>query len=88
MTLKIELKTGGGKTTIYLTGRLRAECLDALHAQLADDPSRSILDLEGVTLVDVEVVRFLNTREEDGFELLHCPAYVREWMKREKDRGI
>ena len=79
MTLKIELKTGGGKTTIYLTGRLRAECLDALHAQLADDPSRSILDLEGVTLVDVEVVRFFEHAGGRWLRIIALPC-LREGM--------
>jgi hypothetical protein len=30
------------------------------------------LDLDGVTLVDVEAVRFLNSCEENGIELLRC----------------
>jgi len=40
----------------------------------------------GVTLVDIEVVRFLNACEESGIELLDCWPYIREWMSREKDR--
>jgi hypothetical protein len=41
------------------------------------------LDLEGVTLVDVEVVRFFITCEEHNVELLHCSPFIREWMMRE-----
>jgi len=44
------------------------------------------LDLEGVTLVDIEVVRFLNACEKIGVELLHCWPYIREWMIRENAR--
>jgi hypothetical protein len=43
-----------------------------------------VLDLSEVSLVDVEVVRFLLHCEMQGIRLAHCPAYVREWMAREK----
>ena len=36
-------------------------------------PSR--WSLESVTLVDIEVVRFLNTCEESGIDLFHCSPY-------------
>jgi hypothetical protein len=86
MTLKIEIDCVGSKKTIRLSGRLSAEYLDELQRHLAGDPPRMALDLEGVSLVDVEVVRFLNAREAGGLELRHCPPYVREWMIREKSR--
>ena len=46
-----------------------------------------ILDLSGVTLVEVEVVRFLIRGDEEGIEIAHSPAYVREWMQRERAEG-
>jgi hypothetical protein len=45
---------------------------------------RTVLDLDEVTLVDVEVVRFLGTCEKEGTALLHCPPYIREWISREQ----
>jgi hypothetical protein len=36
-------------------------------------------------LTDRDAVRFLRGREADGMKLENCPAYVREWMEREKD---
>jgi hypothetical protein len=51
---------------------------------MGDDQSQIALDLDGVTLVDVEVVRFLNGCEERGVELFHCSPYIREWMLRER----
>jgi hypothetical protein len=83
MTLKIEKVSAGPKTIIRLSGRLQAEHLDELRAQLAGDWGGIGLDLDSVTLVDVEVVRFLNTCEEHNVELLHCSPYIREWMMRE-----
>jgi anti-anti-sigma regulatory factor len=82
--LKIEKVFDGRKTVIRLSGRLRAEHLDELKAQLAGNCQGIELDLEGVTLVDVEVVRFLSACEDGGVELLHCCPYIREWMLREQ----
>jgi len=84
MTLKIEKVSDGRKTVIRLSGRLRSEHLDELKTQIDGDQSRIALDLDGVTLVDVEVIRFLNACEESGFDLLHCWPYIREWMLREQ----
>jgi hypothetical protein len=38
---------------------------------------------EPVTLVDVEVVRFLGGCEAAGITILHGPPYIREWISRE-----
>jgi len=86
MTLKIEKDSDERKTVIRLSGRLRSEHLAELKTQMDGDQSRIVLDLDGVTLVDVEAVRFLNTCEKSGTELLHCWPYIREWIIREKDR--
>jgi hypothetical protein len=84
MTLKIEKVSDGRKTVIRLSGRLRSEHLDELKTQIDGDQSRIALDLDSVTLVDVEVVRFLSACEERGIELIHCWPYIREWIIREK----
>jgi anti-anti-sigma regulatory factor len=85
MTLKIEKEFDGRKTVLRLSGRLRSEHLDDLKLQVKDNPSAFVLDLDGVTLVDVEVIRFLNGCEQSGIELLHCLPYIREWMLREQE---
>jgi hypothetical protein len=36
-----------------------------------------------VTLVDVDVVRFLNRCETQGVRLVNCSPYILEWMNRE-----
>ena len=86
MTLKIEKDSDGGKTIIRLSGRIQSEHLDELKTQIRNDQSRIVLDLNGLTLVDVGAVRFLNDCDENGVELLHCSRYIREWMIREKGR--
>jgi hypothetical protein len=84
MTCKIERHTDGYHTTLRLIGHLHAAHLEALQAQLESHGPRTVLDLDQVTLVDVEVVRFLGTCEQEGTELLHCPPYIREWISREQ----
>jgi hypothetical protein len=42
------------------------------------------LDLEEVVLVDLEGVRFLNACESAGVSILHCSAYIRQWMLQER----
>ena len=71
---------------IRLSGRLQSEHLDELKMQVDGEQSPIGLDLEGVTLVDIEVVRFLDACEKSGVELLHCWPYIREWMIRENAR--
>jgi hypothetical protein len=84
MTGKIERHTDGHHTTLRLIGHLQAEHLEALQAQLEGNGPRTVLDLDEVTLVDVEVVRFLGTCEMKGTALLHGPPYIREWISREQ----
>ena len=83
MTLKIQRDSIGSTTTIRLIGRIRSEHLEELKEQLATAGSKVVLDLDEVTLVDVEVVRFLGACEAKGAELLICSPYIREWMLRE-----
>ena len=86
MTIRIERETHKLRTMIRLSGRLQSKHLDELKTQLEGAQSRIVLDLNGVTLVDVEIVRFLNACEKGGVELLNCWLYIREWMIREKSR--
>jgi len=42
------------------------------------------IDLKHVLLVDREVVKLLALGEGNGIELRNCPAYIREWVARER----
>jgi len=83
--LKITRMTNAGTTTLIVTGRIAAEQLPDLRRSIeTEQASDVVLDLNEVSLVDVEVVRFLLHCETQGMRLASCPAYVREWMVREK----
>jgi hypothetical protein len=86
MTGKIARKVDGHTTTLRLIGHLHAAHLEVLQAQLESNGPRTMLDLDQVTLVDVEVVRFLGGCEAAGIAVLHGPAYIRAWIRREQDR--
>jgi hypothetical protein len=53
--------------------------------ELQNDYRDIVLDLEDVSVIDREVMRFFVSCEADGVRLENCPPYIREWMEREKD---
>jgi hypothetical protein len=80
MTLKIETASAGEAAVLRLVGRIQSDDVGELRAHIRGQRTRVVLDLDQVTLVDLEVVEFLVTCEGEGVELLHCPPYIREWM--------
>ena len=55
-----------------------------LRAVLEQEKGSVAIDLKDVLLVDREAVKLLALREANGAELRNCPAYIREWVTREK----
>jgi hypothetical protein len=84
MTCKIERHADGHHTTLRLIGYFQAEHLEALQAHIESHGPETVLDLDEVTLVDVEVVRFLSGCEAAGIAVRHCPPYICEWLSRER----
>jgi hypothetical protein len=83
--LKITRVKNAGTTTLIVSGRIDAEQLPDLRRLVqSEQASDVVLELSEVSLVDVEVVRFFLHCETQGIRLARCPAYVREWMVREK----
>ena len=83
--MKIETVLGVHGTTIRLIGRLSAECLPLLRAHIDAGGSSVVLEMDEVTLVDMDVVRFLIDCQARGIELRDCSAYIREWIAREHE---
>jgi hypothetical protein len=65
-------------------GRLQSDHLDELKEQIASTQPQVVFDLEGVTLVDLPVVRFLLACETSGIAVVRCSPYIREWIRREQ----
>jgi anti-anti-sigma regulatory factor len=85
VTLKIEKTLVEHGTTIKLIGRIRAEHLSELKAQVSATKPKIVLDLGEVSLVDADAVRFLDSCESEGIRLLNCSPYIREWIVRERE---
>jgi anti-anti-sigma regulatory factor len=84
MVLKIEKLAEEETTVLRLVGRITAQHLEELRELIADAEPRVKLDLSEVTLVDVDVIRFLGNQERRGVQLVNCSRYVRQWIQREQ----
>jgi len=82
--LKIEKHRDECVTRLRLSGRIQLDQIDCIESALRGGLTPRILDLGEVTLVDLEVIRFLIRCEDEGIELIQCPPYVREWILRER----
>ena len=69
-----------------VSGRMNSENLSEFTTLVSAEASgqKVAFDLTELTLVDEEAVRFLASCETSGIELRNCPAYVREWITRER----
>jgi hypothetical protein len=69
---------------LRISGRITAQDVDMLRGLLEQERSAVAIDLKNVLLVDREAVKLLAVRESNGAELRNCPAYIREWVTRER----
>jgi len=86
VTMKIEASSDGQTVMLRLIGRIESLCLDELQAEVRRHPLPLVLDLDQVTLVDQQAVRFFVACAAEGIELVHCAPYIREWMSRDRGR--
>jgi hypothetical protein len=75
-----------GEVVLTLSGRMDAENVIELKSLFKSEAEgrRIVLDLKDLTLVDREAVRFLERCETDSIKIKNCPAYIREWITRER----
>jgi hypothetical protein len=68
---------------VRISGRVARENLELLRNVLIE--SRVVaIDLKNVLLIDREGVKLLVVAEAKGVELRDCPAYICEWVARER----
>ena len=63
------------------------EHLPLLIAQIDAAQGLIVLEMGELTLVDIDVVRFLIDCQTRGIQLSDCSAYIREWIAREQKSG-
>jgi hypothetical protein len=85
--LKIDIETQGSEAArVRLTGNLSGDYLPEIERLVegALESGRRVgFDLGAVTLADREAVAFLVRRASRGIGIERCPAFLREWIRRE-----
>jgi hypothetical protein len=71
---------------LSISGRITREDVDVLRTALEDD-SVVAVELAELELIDRDALKLLAINEANGIELKHCPAYIREWITRERDNS-
>jgi hypothetical protein len=85
MSCRIDrLVIGEDLVMLRISGRISGQDVNMLRALLEQERSVVAIDLMEVLLVNREAVKLLTLRESNGAELRNCPAYIREWVTREK----
>ena len=79
-------RSANGQLVYTLSGRMDAESMVELELLVKSeaDGRRRVLDLKDVTLVDQDAVNFLDRCEMEDITLKNCPAYIREWITRQR----
>ena len=86
MTCRIDRMLIEQGVVLRISGRIAGEDLDVLRTALEEGRVVAI-DLTEVELADRDAVTLLGRTERSGIELRHCPAYIREWVTRERGRS-
>ena len=84
--VKIERSARGEFVVFSLSGRIGIDDVAQLERLFEAEDHSVIMDLKEVTLVDRKTVRFLARCESDNIKVENCPAYIREWIVRERDQ--
>ena len=84
MTCRIDRRWTEQGVVLQFSGRIAAQHLEVVRTAL--DGRRVVaIDLADVELVDREAVDLLAQTEAEGIELRSCPAYIREWITKERE---
>jgi hypothetical protein len=85
---KVQRTDDGDSIVLLVSGRIEGEHLaDLREVFTAEAGSQNfILDMGEVRLVDQDSIVFLSHCETRGAELRNCPAYIREWIQRERGK--
>jgi hypothetical protein len=83
--LKIR-RSANGQVVFALSGRMAQDNIAELEALITSEAKGRpiVLDLKDLTLVGRDAITFLERCEADDITLKNCPAYVREWITRQR----
>ena len=86
--LRIQRSSDEG-VVLSLSGRIESADVAELERLLGLETAGVgiALDLQDVTLIDRDAVKFLARCEMQRIELRNCPAYIREWIVSDRGRN-
>jgi anti-anti-sigma regulatory factor len=75
-----------GRVVFSLSGRIEVEDVVELQRLLGLEAAGQDIafDLQDVTLMDRDALKFLARCETESIKLENCPAYIREWIAMER----
>jgi hypothetical protein len=84
---KVQRTNDGSLIVLLVSGRIEGTHLRELRKVLTAEAGNHsfILDMKGVKLVDQDTITFLSGCEASGAVLRNCPAYIREWIERDRE---
>jgi Fe-S cluster assembly iron-binding protein IscA len=79
-------RSGNGEAVFTLSGRMDENDTGELEALIRSEANgvRIVLDLKDLTLVNQDAINFLERCEAESITLKNCPAYIREWIRRQR----
>jgi hypothetical protein len=84
MTYRIDRLSTEQGLVLRISGRLAEEDLELVRMAL-DGRRLVAIELAEVELVSRDAVKLLVAAEAEGIELRSCPAYIREWIRNERE---
>lgn len=67
---------------LQIRAHLQQAQVSMIEEFIAQETDAVIHDLEKVTVVDREMVRFFAPCDARSIELRNCPDFIREWMRK------
>jgi hypothetical protein len=67
---------------LHISGHIQEAHISIIEDLIAKETDPLVFDLQEVTLVSLEVIRFLAACDVRGIELRNCPEFIREWLSK------
>jgi hypothetical protein len=83
MTCRIDRLSTDQGVLLRVSGRITGEDLEVFRTAL-EESGVGAIELSEVKLVGRDAVTLLAQAEAEGIELRNCPAYIREWITKER----
>jgi len=79
-------RSANEEVVFTLSGQMDDESITELETLINSEVNgrRIVLDLKDLTLVNENAITFLERCEANSITLKNCPAYIREWITRQR----